>query len=344
MAVSKKYETARVKETSIQGYRKESRMNILVPLNHTAHLGEFLDAGATEFYMGFYDTAWEERFGDYQDLNRLTGFRKNANRYSFHELLEELTQIQKNAQTKGASIYITLNASGYSKEQMKELRSYMEQLKDYGICGVIVSNLELTMLAKDVNVPAVVSTIAGVYNAETVKIYQEFGASRVILPRDLSTEEIAQIMQQVPEMEYEIFLMRNGCIFSDSNCLGFHRKELCSVCGSLSKAQVNFECPTALKLDTRVNHNLYSHEFHENACGLCGIYRFLQLGVSACKIVGRSEDYDAICQDIRYVSENIRIAKECKNEQEYLQKMRFPENKDVICSNGFSCYYPEIRF
>lgn len=319
-------------------------MNILVPLNDTAHLGEFLDAGATEFYMGFYDTAWEERFGTYHDINRLSGFRKNANRYSFEELLEELTQIQKNVPAEKLSIYITLNASGYSGEQMKELRSYMEQLKEYGIRGVIVSNLELTMLAKQANVPAVISTIAGIYNAETVKIYQEYGASRVILPRDLSTEEIAQIIQQVPEMEYEIFLMRNGCIFSDSNCLGFHRKELCSVCGSLSQAQVNFQCPPSIEHETRLNHTLYSHEFHEKACGLCGIYRFLQLGVSACKIVGRSEDYKAICQDIRYVSENIRIAKACKNEEEYLQQMRFPENKDEICANGFSCYYPEIRF
>ena len=319
-------------------------MNILVPLNHTAHLEGFLEAGATEFYMGFYDIAWEERFGTYHDINRLSGFRSNANRYSFEELLNELDQIQKNLQTKKASIYITLNASGYSKEQMKELSCYMEQLKEHGIRGVIVSNLELTILAKETKIPAVVSTIAGVYNAETVKIYQEFGASRVILPRDLSTEEIAQIMQQVPDMEYEIFLMRNGCNFSDSNCLGFHRKELCSVCGSLSKAKVDFQCPPSMKHNTKVNHNLYSHEFHEQACGLCGIYRFLKLGVSACKIVGRSEDYEVICQDVRYVSDNIRIAKTCKNEEEYLQQMRFPENKDEICTNGFSCYYPEIRF
>lgn len=319
-------------------------MNILVPLNHTAHLEEFLDAGATEFYIGFYDKEWEERFGTYSDINRLSGFRQSANRYSFEELLEELLQLPKLVPTERVSIYVTLNASAYSKEQMSKLRSYLERLRQCGIRGVIVSNLELAMLAKEVGVPAIVSAIAGVYNAETVKVYQEFGATRVILPRDLSTKEIAQIIQQVPDMEYEIFLMRNGCIFSDSNCLGFHRKELCSVCGTLAEAQVHFKCKEAFEPYIRLNHNIYSHDFHENACGLCGIYRFLQLGVSACKIVGRSEDYQAICQDIRYVSENIRIAKECKNEEEYRKRMRFPDNKAELCNSGLSCYYPEIRF
>ena len=160
-------------------------MNILVPLNDIAHLGEFLDAGATEFYIGFYDRAWEERFGTYSDINRLSGFRQSANRYSFEELVDELSQLSKTVLSERVSIYVTLNASAYSKEQMEELRSYVERLKQCGIRGIIVSNLELTMLAKEVGVPSVISTIAGVYNAETVKIYQEFGATRVIRPRDV---------------------------------------------------------------------------------------------------------------------------------------------------------------
>ena len=28
----------------------------------------------------------------------------------------------------------------------------------------------------------------------------------------------------------------------------------------------------------------------------------------------------------------------------YLDKMIFPENRSIMCTNGMSCYYPEIRF
>lgn len=319
-------------------------MNILVPLNDTSHVEEFIEAGATELYMGFYDTHWDEMFGPYHDINRLSGFGANANRYCIEELIIEINNINQTKYSKKPSIYITLNASAYARDEMSKLKEYLLRLKECQIAGVIVPNLELSMLAHGVGVPVVISTIAGVYNAETVKVYKEFGASRVILPRDVSMHEIEQIVQEVPDMEYEIFLMRNGCAFSDSNCLGFHRKEKCSVCSSLCEADVKHHCQDTIFPLVQENHAMYSHEFHEYACGLCSIYDFLQLGIAACKIVGRSEDYEAICRDIRYVSENIQIAKSCNNREEYLNRMRYPDLKDKMCKNGLSCYYPEICF
>lgn len=321
-------------------------MNILVPMNHFEHFQSLYEAGATEFYVGFYDEAWKQKFGEYHDINRLSGFGLTANQYSLNELCNWLRQMNSSEVRKKCSIYITFNAAAYSKDQIDWLKTYFDQLKQSGMDGVIVSNPELSMLAREVDVPAVISTIAGVYNASSVKIYQKYGAKRIILPRDLSLQEMEQIVRQVPEMEYEIFLMRNGCTFSDSNCLGMHRKELCSVCGSLAQAKVQFSYEMDFKTehDVTLNHYLYSHTFHEMTCGLCAIYRFHQLGVTACKIVGRSEEFEAICQDVRFVKRNIEIAQNCHSEKEYLERMIFPERKEEMCRLGFSCYYPEVRF
>ena len=52
----------------------------------------YIAAGAGEFYIGFYDNAWWERFGEYADINRMSGFKKDANPYS----LEEVGEIIKN--------------------------------------------------------------------------------------------------------------------------------------------------------------------------------------------------------------------------------------------------------
>lgn len=60
-------------------------MNVLVPLNNISHIDDYIEAGAKEFYIGFYDEAWWEKFGEYADINRLTGFKKDANPYSFEE-------------------------------------------------------------------------------------------------------------------------------------------------------------------------------------------------------------------------------------------------------------------
>ena len=62
-------------------------MKILVPLNNAELLQKYIDAGADEFYIGFHDLQWSEKFGKYADINRMSGFGMNANRYSFEEIL-----------------------------------------------------------------------------------------------------------------------------------------------------------------------------------------------------------------------------------------------------------------
>ena len=41
---------------------------------------------------------------------------------------------------------------------------------------------------------------------------------------------------------------------------------------------------------------------------------------------------------------NVNIAKQCKSEEEYLEKMKFPSKNMIMCKMGMSCYYPEMRF
>jgi len=321
-------------------------VNILVPLNDFEHLKMLYDAGAREFYMGFYDPVWDEVYGKYGDLNRLSGYGHAANQYSLKELERHLSDLSKKPIFTEIAIYITFNAASYSASQLEKIREYFRILRGLNVKGVIISNLELTMIAKEEGIDSVISTIAVVYNADTVRVYQRHGAKRVILPRDMGLEEIREIIMQVPDMEYEVFLMRNGCSFSDSNCLGFHRTEKCSICASLAGASMEYPQIKDFRKehDFLMNHDLYSNYFHEEACGLCAIYQFLAMNVTAVKIVGRSEDYRAICNDIGLVSKNIRLAADALNESDYLKSMIFPEQKDKICRLGLSCYYPEVRF
>lgn len=318
-------------------------MRALVPLNNMAHVDDYIRCGAGEFYMGFYDEAWHEKFGDFADINRMSGYKKVSNPHS----LEEVLDIIKDIKDKGKLVYITFNSSIYSQEQYEYLRRYMEKLKGVNVDGVIVSCVELVELAKEVGVPSVISTIAGIYNQDIAKFYVERGAKRIILPRDLSVDEIEHIVKAVPNVEYEVFMMRNGCAFSDANCLGMHRKEMCSVCGSVMNAKTemlmkkqDFKSQNAAEL----NNMLYTGSFHKFACGLCSIYRFVKMGITAGKIVGRSDEWQNICRDIESMRDNINIAKECNSEEEYLEKMIYPEERHVMCKLGLSCYYPEIRY
>ena len=189
--------------------------------------------------------------------------------------------------------------------------------------------------------------MCGIFNADIVAYYKKLGMKRMILPRDLSLDEIEAIVKAHPDVSYEVFLMRNGCQFSDSHCLGFHR-EKGSICGMLNGSLYRTNArDTDFKSqhDFELNNSLYVKCFHRiAACGLCALYRFYKLGVSAYKIVGRSENPNGIITDVKIVKENLKIIESCSSEEEYLKKMKMPENARDACKLGLSCYYPEIRF
>ncbi len=316
---------------------------ILVPLNNKVRLPELLEAGVDEFYMGFYDEAWTETFGKYSEINRMSGFGKSANPYSLQEMLEIVKEIKES----GKSIFVTINGATYSENELQKLNEYFHLFANSGVDGVIVSTPELTLMANEAGLIPVASTMCGLLNSDLVRFYSKLGMKRMILPRDLSMKDIEDIVKNNPDVEYEVFLMRNGCQFSDSHCLGFHR-EKGSICGMLNTIQCNInsdEDDFHSQHDIELNNMLYTSCFHRAAaCGLCALYRFYHLGIGSYKIVGRSENADRIINDVKMIRMNLEIIKSCASEEEYLQKMLMPSNSRISCKMGLSCYYPEIRF
>ncbi len=318
-------------------------MKALVPFNNLINYEGYKKSGAGEFYIGFYDPQWHRVFGDFADLNRLTGYKESANANTFEEVLAIIKVVKQD----NLAIYVTFNSSIYSEEQLIFMERYMEPLYEAGADGIIVSCPELIEVAKKYHLNAVISTIAGVYNKDIANYYRKLGAARIILPRDLSMEDIEQIATGIPDMEYEVFMMRNGCIYSDSQCLGLHRNEKSAICAALRDAACSL---TNLKgdfqswHDLELNHMVYQKNFHSFACGLCSIYRFVRMGITAGKIVGRTDNYEEVCEDIRLICENVAIARSCSSEKEYLEKMQFPTKTTIMCKMGMNCYYPEVRF
>lgn len=323
----------------------------LVPVNDRAFIADAARAGAEEFYLGFHDPAWHERFGAAADLNRMTGFGKLANPYTFDEVLDIVRDVRR----LGKRAFVTFNANAYGRRQLDYLFGYFERLAAAGASGVIVSVPEAVEPAADCGLEVVASTMCGVYNADIARAYRRLGCRRIIVPRDVSLDEIEGIARDVPDMELEVFLMRNGCIFSDGFCLGRHLQEGNSLCWDVRHAKRRFVfagegallaaeaqgCSMLTALET--NAPAYAR-FHRSTCGLCAIWRLLQAGVVAAKIVGRSDDAACVLRDIRAVASNVEIAHACATEEEYLVRMEVPEHRRGCCEDGLSCYYPEARF
>lgn len=326
-------------------------MAALVPLNNADALPRLHDAGVEEIYVGFHDEAWEERFGN-AELNRMSGFGREANPFDFNRMCELIAL----ASDMGMRTFVCFNATSYSVEQIEHVRkAYLFRLAKAGAQGVILSSQALVAAGREAGLQIVMSTIAGVLNASIARYYRDLGVGRLILPRELSVAEIEGIVQMVPELEYEVFLMRNGCMFSDSHCVGCHRKGNPSLCMSLRTGECSIAASAAAQASeqsvelegflerARYNEWLLNAHYHKRTCGLCALWRFEQLGIAAYKVVGRGDDVDDLIADAGLVVRNAALARACATEAEYFERMELPREPETLCGmNGLSCYYPEV--
>ncbi len=284
----------------------------------------------------------------------MSGFGVQANSMNFEQLCAEIAATREVA-PEDAHFFCTFNAAAYTSEQVFYVAEhFLPQLKAAGLTGIIVSGPALAGAAAEAGLSVVASTMCSIYNEALARFYWESGFRRVILPRDLTLDEIEAICAAVPELEYEVFLMRNGCPFADSHCLGLHRAERPSMCRTLRESEWwevlsggNFELADGRDyLGARMESAaLHKECFHVNTCGLCALWRMERAGVNAYKVVGRSDALDDLCFDVALTERNILLARECATEAEFLARMERPRDMDSHCAQaGLSCYYPEVRF
>lgn len=87
--------------------------------------------------------------------------------------------------------------------------------------ALIMADPGLIMMARETwpDMPVHLSVQANTVNYATVKFWQSVGIERIILSRELSLDEIAEIRQQCPDMELEVFVHGALCIAYSGRCL-----------------------------------------------------------------------------------------------------------------------------
>jgi putative protease len=87
--------------------------------------------------------------------------------------------------------------------------------------ALIMADPGLIMMVREAwpDMPVHLSVQANTVNYATVKFWQSVGVERIILSRELSLDEIAEIRQQCPDMELEVFVHGALCIAYSGRCL-----------------------------------------------------------------------------------------------------------------------------
>lgn len=120
----------------------------------------------------------------------------------------------------GKRFYVVVNIAPHNSK----LKTFLRDLKpviDIGPDALIMSDPGLIMMVREAfpQMDIHLSVQANAVNWATVKFWQQMGLTRVILSRELSLEEIAEIRAQVPDMELEIFVHGALCMAYSGRCL-----------------------------------------------------------------------------------------------------------------------------
>ena len=145
------------------------------------------------------------------------GLRVRANNFEQDNLAEAVELAHK----AGIKVFITCNAIMHS-EDLEGLPEYLEHLNEIGADAVIANDLATIRLAKKhaPNLHIHASTQCSITNAQAAEVYHELGASRVVLARELSFEEIAHIRKELPEsLELEVFCHGSMCMAYSGRCV-----------------------------------------------------------------------------------------------------------------------------
>ena len=135
--------------------------------------------------------------------------------------MDDLAEAVREAHALNRRLYVTVNAFA-SNSEIDALGDYAQALKALGADAVIVSDLgaiaAIRRAAPDLDVH--VSTQANCLNYAAAQVYADLGATRVVLGREMSLTEIAELRAKTPaSLELEAFVHGAMCMAYSGRCM-----------------------------------------------------------------------------------------------------------------------------
>lgn len=172
---------------------------LLAPAGNLEKLKMALIYGADAVYMG----------------GKAFGLRAFSDNFAENELEQGIAF----AHSVGKKAYITINIFPHN-DDLGALPDYIRSVAAMGADAIIVSDLGIFRIARQVApaLPIHISTQANSTNWSTVQFWQELGASRVVLARELSLADI-RLIREKADIELEAFVHGAMCMSYSGRCL-----------------------------------------------------------------------------------------------------------------------------
>lgn len=249
-------------------------MKIVAPAGNKERFFAAIKATADEIYLG------------------LKGFgaRRNAENFT----LDEIKEVLDYAHLRGSRIFLTLNTVMTNRE-IEMLYPTLKELYNYGLDAIIVQDLGYAKYLHE-NFPEIEihgSTQLTVANHYEINYLKTLGFKRVVLPRELSFEEIKSIRENT-DMELEVFVSGSLCISFSGNCY------LSSFVGGRSGNRGMCAQPCRKEYKDSCGNSSYFLSPKDQLLGFEEIQKLKNIGIESIKIEGRMKDVNYVYETVSY--------------------------------------------
>lgn len=143
------------------------------------------------------------------------GLRAYADNFDDNEIAEAV----KYAHERGVKVYVTLNIFAKNAD-FDDLADYLKVLEKASVDAVLISDVGIFDFVKNnSNLKIHISTQANTTNKCAVKFWQQHGAERVVLAREVPLSDVAEIAAYCPEVQIETFVHGAMCVSMSGRCL-----------------------------------------------------------------------------------------------------------------------------
>lgn len=252
--------------------RSMKQTELLAPAGNWSCLKTAVENGADAVYFGIKHMNMRDRAGNFE--------------------LNELPRVMRYCNEHAVRGYLTLNTIYYNHE-LEMVERAVSAAGDAGVDAIICWDMAVFSLAKDAGILVHLSTQASVSNYPAFRFYAERGASRIILARECTLADIAEISRRATSdgltCEIETFVHGAMCVSVSGRC--FLSEETFQK--SANRGQCIQPCRRLYKItdvEDEDNQYILGYNYVLSPKDLCSIEilpELIEAGIRSFKIEGR---------------------------------------------------------
>ena len=204
---------------------------------------------------------------------------KNLDIFEIKEACEYAHKLKK-------KVYVTVNIV-FHNEDIDGLKEYLFELEKCGVDAIIVSDpLVINIVHENkINIPIHISTQYSTVNYETVNFWKSMGVERVVLGRELSKNEIKEIIDKTG-MDTEVFIHGAMCSSYSGRCVlsNYFTNRDANRGGCAQICRWDFDL---VKDDKKIDNKIKFTMCTKDLCMLEYIPDIIDIGVKSLKVEGR---------------------------------------------------------